>query len=182
MRALPAARLNARPRALTPLPRLPAGNFDEWPVRLPPEETLRVLAELFGLHWRDIRFGILGGGAEWEMRAAHAPRLIPLSDGTITLHFGGWHLHLRVGDRPGLDRPEPERIHALVFFRLLDEERSPTDWGVAFVNGRGEQQLAVLLPNPVRGEDDRPLPRPDWTRLALWNQLRRRYGAGDEEA
>jgi hypothetical protein len=182
MRALPAARLNAHPRALTPLPRLPTGDVDEWPVRLPPEETLRVLSELFGVHWRDIRFGILSGGAEWEIRAAQPPRLIPLNDGTITLHFGGWHLHLRVGDRPGVDRPDPERIHALVFFRLLDEERSPTDWGMAFVNGRGEQQLAVLLPNPVRGEDDRPLSRPDWTRLALWNQLRRRYGIGEETA
>ena len=29
MRALPAARLNARPHALTPLPRLPTGNVDD---------------------------------------------------------------------------------------------------------------------------------------------------------
>jgi hypothetical protein len=181
MRALPAARLNARLRVPTPLPRLPSADIEERRVSLRPEETRTVLAELFGMHWHEIRFGILGGGAEWEIRAAQPPRLVPLNDGTVTLHFGGWHMHLRVADRPGLDRADPERVHRLVFFRLLDEKRSPTDWGLAFVNGRGEQQLAVLLPNPLRGEDDRPLPRPDWTRLALWNHLRRRYGRGDEE-
>jgi hypothetical protein len=182
MRALGVVHSRARLRAPTPLPRLPAADIEERRVKMRPEDTRMILAELFGLHWHAIRFGILGGGVEWEIRAAQPARLIPLNDGTVTLHFGGWHMHLRVADRPGLDRTDPERVHAVVFFRLLDEERSPTEWGLAFVNGRGEQQISVFLPNPLRGEDDRPLPRPDWTRLALWNQLRRRYGAGDEEA
>jgi hypothetical protein len=163
------------------LPRLPAAEIEERACKLRPDDTKDLLAELFGLHWREIRFGVLGGGVEWEMQAAQPPRIVPLNDGTVTLHFGSWHLHLRVGDRPGLDRPDPERVHGLVFFRLLDEERSPTEWGLQFVNGRREQQMTVLLPSPLRDEDDRPLMRPDWSRLALWNRLRRRYGAGPEE-
>jgi hypothetical protein len=62
----------------------------------------------------------------------------------------------------------------------MDEERSPTEWGVQFVNGRGEQQLTVLLPSPLRDEQDRPLTRPDWGRLAIWSGLRRRYGPAEE--
>ena len=181
MRALPAVQSRARARLMTALPRLPSEGVEERRVRVRPEETRIILAELFEMHWHEIRFGILGGGAEWEIRVAQPPRLVPLKDGTVTIHFGGWHLHLRVGDRAGLDGPDPERVQALIFFRLLDEERSPTEWGLAFVNGRGEQQMTVLLPNPLRGEEDRPLPRPDWTRLALWTHLRRRYGAGMEE-
>jgi hypothetical protein len=163
------------------LPRLTGAEIDARACTLRPDDTKDLLSELFGLHWREIRFGVLGGGVEWEIQAAQPPRIVPLNDGTVTLHFGSWHLHLRVGDRPGLERPDPERVQSLIFFRLLDEEQSPTEWGVQLLNGRGEQQMTVLLPSPLRDEDDRPLPRPDWARLALWNRLRRRYGAGAEE-
>ena len=182
MRPAPLARANRRAGAFASmLPRLPAFEIDERACKLRPEDTTDLLAELFGLHWREIRFGVLGGGVEWEIQAAQPPRIVPLNDGTVTLHFGSWHLHLRVADRPGLHRPDPERVHGLVFFRLLDEEGSPTEWGLQLVNARGEQQMSVLLPSPWLGENDRPLPRPDWARLALWNRLRRRYGAGPEE-
>jgi hypothetical protein len=182
MRPAPAVRASRRAGAFAAtLPRLPVADIEAHACKLRPEDTKDLLSELFGLHWREIRFGVLGGGVEWEIQAAQPPRIVPLNDGTVTLHFGSWHLHLRVGDRPGLDRPDPERVHRLVFFRLLDEERSPAEWGLQFVNGRGEQQLTVLLPSPLRDEDDRPLPRPDWARLALWNRLRRRYGAGPAE-
>lgn len=182
MRAASLARANRRTGAFASArPRLPSADIEAWACKLRPDDTRDLLAELFGLHWREIRFGVLGGGVEWEIQAAQPPRIVPLNDGTVTLHFGGWHLHLRVGDRPGLDRPDPERVQSLIFFRLLDEEQGPTEWGLQLVNGRGEQLITVLLPSPLLGEDDRPLPRPDWTRLALWNRLRRRYGAGAEE-
>jgi hypothetical protein len=162
------------------LPRLPAAEIEARACVLRPDQTRDLLAELFEQHWRQIRFGVLGGGVEWEIQPTQPPRIVSLSDGTVTLHFGSWHLHLRIADRPGLDHPDPERVHSLVFFRLLDSGRSPTEWGVQFVNGRGEQQLTVLLPSPLRDEQDRPLTRPDWGRLALWNGLRRRYGGAEE--
>jgi hypothetical protein len=164
----------------TALPRLPAAEVEARYIKLRPDDTKNLLAELFEQHWRAIRFGVLGGGVEWEIQPTQPPRIVPLNDGTVTLHFGSWHLHLRIADRPGLGGPDTERVHELVFFRLLDEERSPTEWGLQFVNGRGEQQMTVLLPSPLRDEQDRPLTRPDWTRLALWNGLRRRYGAAEE--
>jgi hypothetical protein len=179
MRALATVRSRARPRLVTPLPRLPAAEIEARTCVLRAEQTRDLLAELFERHWREIRFGVLGGGVEWEIQPTQPPRIVSLNDGTVTLHFGSWHLHLRIADRPGLDRPDPERVHSLVFFRLLDGERGPSEWGVQFVNGRGEQQLTVLLPSPLRDEQDRPLTRPDWARLALWNGLRRRYGAAE---
>jgi hypothetical protein len=42
-------------------------------------------------------------------------------------------------------------------------------------NGKGEQQITVLLPNPFLDEDDRFLKEPDWSRLALWDKLRGRW-------
>ena len=180
MRALSTVHSRARPRLVARLPRLPAAEIEARACALRPEQTKDLLAELFEQHWREIRFGVLGGGVEWEIQPTQPPRIVPLNDGTVTLHFGSWHLHLRVGDRPGLDRPDPERVHSLVFFRLLDEERRPTEWGLQFVNGRGEQQLTVLLPSPLRDEQDRPLTRPDWGRLALWSGLRRRYGPAED--
>ena len=183
MRAAPIARANRSAGSFASgLPRLPAAEIEARACRLRPDDTKDLLSELFGIHWREIRFGVLGGGVEWEIQATQPPRIVPLNDGTVTLHFGSWHMHLRVGDRAGLDRPDPDRVQSLLFFRLLDEERSPTDWGLAFLNGRGEQQMAVLLPSPLRDEQDRPLTRPDWSLLALWNRLRRRYGTAEGAA
>ena len=180
MRALSTVHSRARSRAATPLPRLSTAEIEARACVLRPDQTKDLLAELFEQHWGEIRFGVLGGGVEWEIQPTQPPRIVPLNDGTVTLHFGSWHLHLRIADRPGLDRPDPDRVHGLVFFRLMDEERSPTEWGVQFVNGRGEQQLTVLLPSPLRDEQDRPLTRPDWGRLAIWSRLRRRYGPAEE--
>ena len=42
-------------------------------------------------------------------------------------------------------------------------------------NGEGAQQLTVLLPNPFLDGDQHPLDPPDWSRLELWDALRRRY-------
>jgi hypothetical protein len=51
---------------------------------------------------------------------------------------------------------------------------APTSWGLRMFNGDDDQQLNVLLPNPFLDDDDRPLDEPDWSRLACWDELRRR--------
>jgi hypothetical protein len=43
-------------------------------------------------------------------------------------------------------------------------------------NGAGEQQLTILLPNPfLSAEGDKLVREPDWSRLALWDELRARW-------
>jgi len=44
--------------------------------------------------------------------------------------------------------------------------------GVRLFNGKNEQQITVLLPNPfLDRETDKILRKPDWSRLYLWDQL-----------
>jgi hypothetical protein len=39
-------------------------------------------------------------------------------------------------------------------------------------NGADQQQLVVFMPNPLLTSDDKIAKKPDWSRLALWEQLR----------
>lgn len=56
-------------------------------------------------------------------------------------------------------------------------------WGLRLWNGRDEQLITVLFPNPFVGDDGELLREPQWNRLALWDDVRRRYaGGGDSSA
>jgi hypothetical protein len=35
--------------------------------------------------------------------------------------------------------------------------------------------ITVFFPNPYLTDDGKRLPRPDWSRLALWNAVRREF-------
>jgi hypothetical protein len=48
-------------------------------------------------------------------------------------------------------------------------------WSLQLYNGAGEQQLCVLLPNPFLHPETEKVTEPDWSRLALWNELRSRW-------
>ena len=48
-------------------------------------------------------------------------------------------------------------------------------WGLRLFNGKEEQQITVLLPNPFLDNDDKILKTPDWSRLDLWDRLRARW-------
>jgi hypothetical protein len=53
---------------------------------------------------------------------------------------------------------------------------TPVSWGLRLFNGKNEQQITVLLPNPfLDAETDKVLREPDWSRLALWDKLRARW-------
>ena len=48
-------------------------------------------------------------------------------------------------------------------------------------NGRGEQQVTILLPNPHPGGDQIFVAEPDWRRLYLWDSLTRKFlGRGQD--
>ena len=61
-------------------------------------------------------------------------------------------------------------------YRQLDADGAPISWGIRLFNGKNEQQITILLPNPfLSPENDKVLKSPDWTRLALWDSLRARW-------
>jgi hypothetical protein len=142
-----------------------------------------LLRDLFEQQWDKITFGPLIQGAAWEMRAPHAPTLVGMLDGYLTVAFGASHFHLCIGVHKGtLKNPTPEalarhrRTARAELYRRLDTTGAPVSWGLRLFNGADEQQLTVLLPNPfLSAEGDKVLEEPDWSRLALWDELRARW-------
>ncbi len=142
-----------------------------------------LLRDLFENHWQDITFGPIIQGAAWEMQAPAAPTHVGMMDGYITIAFGAPHFHLCIGEHKGSsNHPVTEKLakhrrtHRAEMYRQLDKEGSPVSWGIRLFNGRDEQQITILLPNPfLSPKNEKILKTPDWTRLALWDQLRARW-------
>lgn len=144
------------------------------------EELLR---DLFQNHWRHITFGPIIQGAAWEMRAAQPPETIKMFDGYLTVAFGVPHFHLCIGEHKGShNNPvSPALAHwrrtaRAELYRQLNRAGHPISWGLRLFNGKGEQQITILLPNPfLHPETEKILKAPDWSRLALWDHLRTRW-------
>jgi nitrile hydratase accessory protein len=122
------------------------GDIEVFPVQ-PDEDTLRaMLAAMFQGPWRaQVRLGIHGAVTAFP---GHAGR--------------GWSLV-----------PWRSCRHAELYRTWLGG--APTSWGFRMFDGDDDQQLDVLLPNPFLDDDDQVLPTPDWSRLACWDELRRRF-------
>ena len=148
------------------------------------EATLeRVLRDLFEVHWDKIVFGPIIQGAAWEFQAPHAPTHVGVLDGYLTVAFGAPHFHLCIGTTQGSrHNPTPpalaqhRRCARAELFRRLARDGVPTSWGLRLWNGHGEQQATIVFPNPFLSADGtKALREPDWSRLALWDEMRLRY-------
>ncbi len=157
------------------------GTLELFPLDTSATTLVPLCTELFRDHWAAIRFGILIQGSVLEIRAPAAPVTVAMLDGYLTVAFDAWHLHICIDAHHGLDRPvDPQLAHhrrtaRAEFYRRLDPAARPVSWGLRLFNGQGEQQLTVFLPNPLLDGDDQHPVSPDWTRLTLWDDLRRRY-------
>ena len=156
---------------------------DVFPLPADEASLTALLRDLFEAHWRDITFGPIIQGAAWEFRAAAAPTHLGTMDGYLTVAFGPSHFHVCVGPTKGSRRnpTPPDLAHhrqtaRAELYRRLDPNGAPVSWGLRLFNGKGEQQLTVLLPNPFLAADsDKVLREPDWSRLSLWDSLRARW-------
>ena len=152
---------------------------------LPTDEAslLELMRDLFQNHWRDITFGPMVQGAAWEMRAPAAPDKIGMLDGYLTVTFGVPHFHICIGEHKGPHNnpvspalAHHRRTARAELYRRLTRAETPVSWGVRLFNGKNEQQITVLLPNPfLNRETDKVLRVPEWDRLELWDHLRARW-------
>lgn len=158
------------------------GRLEVWDLDASQEALQRLLADLFGNHWRKITFGPLIQGAAWEIRAESAPRSITMLDGYLTVDFGNWHFHLCIGQHkgsrqhpvdPGLARHR--RTSRAELYRQINSDGAPNHWALRLFNGADEQQITVILPSPFLSDEMRYLKTPDFSRLELWDYLRREY-------
>jgi hypothetical protein len=159
------------------------GTLEVWELE-PREDVLeRLLTELFRDHWRQITFGPLIQGAAWELAAPGAPTRIGMQDGYLTVDFGPLgHFHLCIGEHrgePGHPTPPALAAHRRTsqahFYRRINADGTPDSWGLRLLNGKGEEQITVLFPNPFLTREQRFRAAPDWSALALWDRVRKTY-------
>lgn len=152
------------------------GTQEAWDLSTDEETLTAVVRDVFENHWQDITFGVLVPGAAWEVRAPGAPERVAFSGGYATVDFGPWHFHLCLGE-PGGDPAHTagRRTAQAYFYRTLDDEGAPRSWGLRLINGRGEQQMTVILPSPFVTPEQRIAEEADFERLAVWDRLREVY-------
>jgi len=143
------------------------------------EELLRYI---FDNHWPSIVFGPLIEGGAYEFRCPCKPRSITLFDGYLTVHFGAAHFHLCIGENRGSESsPTPRQLRRTrrtsraEIVRTFDAEGAPILWQLRLFNGAGTPQLNVFFPSPFLTDDDQLAERPDWSRLAVWDDIATRY-------
>jgi hypothetical protein len=157
--------------------------YELFPLPTEPAALEELLRDLFERHWQEITFGPIIQGAAWEMKASAPPETVKLFDGYLTVAFGVPHFHICIGEHrgPHNDPVSPalarhRRTGRAELYRRLSRSGTPISWGLRLFNGKGEQQITVLLPNPfLHPETDKVLKTPDWSRLALWDNLRQRW-------
>jgi hypothetical protein len=149
------------------------------------EELLRYI---FTEHWRSIVFGPIIEGGAYEFRCPCEPRSITLFDGYLTVHFGGTHFHICIGENIGsASCPTPpalkksRRTSRAEIVRGFDENGCPIIWQLRLFNGDDTPQLNIFFPNPFLTDEDGIADQPDWSRLNVWDDIATRY-LGREQA
>jgi hypothetical protein len=146
------------------------------------EATLfRLFKLLFEEHATEIVFGTCIEGAVYEIHVDR-PGELTMLDGYLTIDFGSWHLHLCIGEHRGVtgnlcspDLARQRRVKRASLFRTVGRSCVPASWGLRLWNGRDEQMITVFFPNPFLDEEDHRERQPDWSRLALWEFVRREF-------
>jgi hypothetical protein len=143
------------------------------------EELLRYI---FQNHWSSIVFGPIIEGGAYEFRCPNEPRSITMFDGYLTVHFGGTHFHICIGENMGSSSsPTPpalkkiRRTSRAEIVRGFDETGAPMIWQLRLFNGDDTPQLNIFFPNPFLTDEDKIADKPDWSRLAVWDDIATRY-------
>ncbi len=144
---------------------------------------LKLLKDIFENHWSKVQFGLLIEGSVLEISLENAPKKVSLYDGYLTVDFGKWHMHLCIGLNKGSGCYKPtspelaahRRTKRAELYRKLNRDGEPVFWAMRLINGAEEQQLTVFLPSPLLTEEMNYQDPPDWSRLAVWDHLRKEY-------
>lgn len=143
------------------------------------EELLRYI---FENHWRSIVFGPIIEGGAYEFRCPNEPRSISYYDGYLTVHFGGTHFHICIGENKGSENnptsPELKKIRRTSraeIVRGFDRDDAPISWQLRLFNGENTPQLNIFFPNPFLTDQDGIADQPDWARLSVWDDIAVRY-------
>lgn len=160
------------------------GTLEIWPLDTSEEFLWALFKDLFENWWDKIQYGILIQGGVLEFEPPCKPTKVGRLDGYLTVEFGKLgHMHLCIGWNHGYhctptapDVAEVRLPSRVELYRKLNSKGEPTFWALRTFNSRQpqpEQTLTVYLRNPLLTEDMDFAERPDWSRLALWDHLRK---------
>jgi hypothetical protein len=142
----------------------------------------QLFRELFQDHWPRIVFGPCIQGAVFEIRLVEPPKKIAMLDGYLTVDTGPWHLHLCIDEHRNAPSPEISKQRQAARAAFFHDSRPhgcvPGSWGLRLWNGLGEQMITVFFPNPYLTDQQQLQKKPEWSRLALWEQFRQKYTQG----
>jgi hypothetical protein len=162
------------------------GRLEVWRLNTSEDFLWILFKDLFENWWHKIQFGILVQGGVLEFEPPCKPTKLGRLDGYLTVEFGKFgHMHLCIGWNTGWKcsptAPDvaqlrlPSRVE---IYRKLNAKGEPTFWALRAFNSKTpepDQTLTVYLPNPLLTEDMDYADPPDWSRLALWNHIRKQY-------
>ncbi|HWB09967.1 MAG TPA: hypothetical protein VG826_12115 [Pirellulales bacterium] len=145
------------------------------------DSLFRLFKLLFEEHASEITFGPCVQGAVFEIRV-EKPGELTMLDGYLTVDFGTWHFHLCIGEHRGTTASPcpPElahhrRVKRAALFRTRGKSCLPVSWGLRLWNGHDEQMVTVFFPNPYLDQDGHRPRQADWSRLPLWDFVRREF-------
>jgi hypothetical protein len=179
----PTFRQEAKSMSTTNDVKNPDGSTTEhFDVPLAEDALVPLVRTLFEEHWGVITYGPRVPGAVFELRCAVKPH-VDYSNGYLTVGEGSEarsHFHLCVGEHRAT-RPIPAEVLAsrrcvrAAFYRERAATGQASSWGLRLWNGRGDQIMTILFPSPWLDAARRRVTVPDWSRLALWLEMRARY-------
>ena len=163
------------------------GSKTEYQYMDPSAERMeKLFKDLYENHWKQLRFGPCVPGAVFELVLTEKPKVTML-DGYLTVDTGPWHFHLCLGEYKGTtahmktdpktiaQQAQERRVSKAAFMKNLDSSCVPRSWGLRFWNGLNEQMITIFLPNPYLNDKLQRQKEPDWSRLELWEKLRKEY-------
>jgi hypothetical protein len=110
------------------------------------------------------------------------PSRVSLSDGYLTVSFGGPHFHLCIGENKGSPAsPTPEDLKArrrpskAQIFRRIDKRGSHISWGFEMRNAADQPMISIFFASPFLSAGDKVAKEPNWERLAMWRDISQRY-------
>lgn len=140
------------------------------------EKLFAFFRELFLEHGTEVVFGPCIDGAVFEIKLSERPKDVTSSEGYLTVDTGPWHFHLCIG-RPKTASEElarRRRATRAAFFESRNKSCVPRSYGFRMWNGAGDQMITVFFPNPYLASETK-VSKPDWSRLALWKELKLKY-------
>lgn len=162
------------------------GTLEVWYLDTSEDSLWTLFKDLFENWWDKIQYGILIQGGVLEFKPPCKPNKLGKLDGYLTAEFGELgHMHLCIGWNSGYKcSPTPTEVSEIrmpsrvELYRKLNNKGEPTFWSLRTFNSRkpdAEQTLTIYLPNPLLTDDMNYADPPDWTRLQLWDHLRKQY-------